>query len=188
MHHDAAYFEAMYDSDDDPWGFDRRWYERRKFELTVAALPNERYRRAFEPGCANGTLTELLQARCDRLIASEMLEEVASRARGRLAHLDHVEVVVAAFPAWWPDGPLDLVVLSEVAYYLTDRGRDVAASSLLESLAPGGHVVAVHYTGTTDYPMTGVQVGDWLDRLDGLTCCVRHHDRSFELGVWTRTN
>jgi len=57
--HDA-YFVRMYATDPDPWGFDSSWYEQRKYALTLAALPERRYERAVEPGCANGALTALL--------------------------------------------------------------------------------------------------------------------------------
>lgn len=33
------YFASMYARDPDPWGFDTTWYERRKYALTLAALP-----------------------------------------------------------------------------------------------------------------------------------------------------
>jgi trans-aconitate methyltransferase len=176
----------MYEGDDDPWGFDRRWYERRKFALTVAALPRERYRLAFEPGCANGALTELLQARCDRLIASEMLPAVASRAADRLRPHDHVAVVREVFPQWWPEDSIDLLVLSEVAYYLTPHGRDLARVRLAENLEVGGDVVSVHYTGETDYPMRGSAVAIWLDGFDELRRVTTLRDPSFELAVWNR--
>ena len=35
---DRAYFDAMYAADADPWGFTERWYEHRKYALSVAAL------------------------------------------------------------------------------------------------------------------------------------------------------
>ena len=67
----VAYFEEIYSRAEDPWHFETSWYERRKYELTMAALPRERYRRAFEPGCANGALTERLASRCDERVALE---------------------------------------------------------------------------------------------------------------------
>ena len=155
LHHDESYFRAEFDRADDPWGFDERWYERRKYALTLAALPRRRYRRAFEPGCANGALTELLAPRCDVVIASELLADVAARAAGRTADLGNVEVRCEPFPQWWPDAPVDLLVLSEVAYYLTCQGRRVFEERLRQRLEPGGDVIAVHYTGDTDYPMPG---------------------------------
>lgn len=184
--HDRDYFVGMYADEDDPWGFDRRWYERRKYDLTLAALPDPTYRRAVEPGCANGTLTERLAPRCDELIAFDLLPEVVARARARLSAHAHVEVREAEFPTWWPPGTGDLVVWSEVAYYLTDDGLDVAASGLDGWLEPGGTLVAVHYTGTTDYPRTGHEVSRWLDGIHWLDRSVTHFDEEFELGIWRR--
>jgi hypothetical protein len=128
----------------------------------------------------------LLQERCDRLFASELLPDVAQRARERLATHDHVDVRSAAFPDWWPDVAVDLLVLSEVAYYLTAAGRRRAEAALAEQLAPGGDVVAVHFTGETDYPMRGEDVAAWLDGLPWLDPIVRHFDQQFEAGVWRR--
>jgi hypothetical protein len=34
-----AYFAQIYTADADPWGFATRWYEQRKYALTLAALP-----------------------------------------------------------------------------------------------------------------------------------------------------
>lgn len=186
LHHDPDYFRRMYAADIDPWGFDRRWYERRKYALTLASLPSERYRHAYEPGCANGSLTELLAPRCDRIDATELVAEVATRAAERLGELGHVSVRCAAFPAWWPDEPIDLLVLSEIAYYLREPGRAVVDERIRASLAAGGEVVAVHYTGATDYPMHGREVAPWLDGIDVLYRVVEHLDDEFELVVWRR--
>ena len=52
----ASYFDGMYADSPDPWGFTSRWYEGRKYAITVAMLPKARYREAFEPGCSIGVL------------------------------------------------------------------------------------------------------------------------------------
>lgn len=188
LHHDAAYFREMYGTDDDPWGFDRRWYERRKYAVSLASLPRARYSHAFEPGCANGALTELLAPRCDRLVATDLISEVADRARRRLADRPHVTIECAAFPSWWPEEPIDLLVLSEVGYYLREPGRDMAAAELHRRVVPGGDVLTAHYTGETDYPMRGTEVAAWLDRLDGLDRVATHVDEQFEVVVWRRND
>lgn len=186
LHHDRSYFEAMYSERTDPWGFDERWYERRKYALTIAALLRQRYRRGYEPGCANGALSEMLADRCDRLVAAEMLDDVAARARRRLAARPHVDVITGALPEFWPDGGGDLVVLSEVAYYLTDAGAVAAVDGLARWLDPGGDLVAVHYTGATDYPRPGSAIVPWLDEVDFLERVAFLRDDQFELGVWRR--
>lgn len=188
LHHDVEYFTGQYQRDDDPWDFDSSAYEKRKFELTVAALPATRYRRCFEPGCANGALTQRLARRCDELIAYDLLEGPAARARRRTAHLPNVAVSQGVFPADWPDGTGDLVVLSEVAYYLTAEGRRVAERKLAEFLEVGGTVVAVHYLLPTDYPMQGAEVAAWIDGLAWLRRVVTHVEDSFELACWMRTS
>lgn len=184
--HTEGYFEAQYATEPDPWGFDTAWYERRKYALTMAALPRPRYRRALEPGCANGALTELLAPRCDAIEAFDRVPACVARATVRLQRFGQVAVRRAAFPDHWPEGGGDLVVWSEVAYYLTGAGAHVAVAGLHRWLERGGHLVAVHYTGATDYPMAGHAVGPWLDALPWLQRRVTHLDDSFELGVWER--
>ena len=80
----AAYFDAMYQDATDPWGFEERWYEQRKYAISLAQLPARRYRRAFEPGCSIGVLSALLAPRCDALLC---LRRGRGRRRGcRPAH------------------------------------------------------------------------------------------------------
>lgn len=188
LHHRLDYFVDRYHDDPDPWGFDRAWYEQRKYDLTLAALPRPRYRRAVEPGCANGALTERLATRCDALVAFDVIPEAVGRARDRMATLGHadVEIDVGAFPTTWPPGTGDLVVWSEVGYYLTDAGRPTARDRLDAWLEPGGHLIAVHYTGETDYPMTGSSVAAWIDSFGWLRRLVSVEDERFELVVWER--
>lgn len=40
----------MYAAAPDPWGFEERWCEQRKYAISLEQLPDRRYRRAFEPG------------------------------------------------------------------------------------------------------------------------------------------
>ena len=94
-------------------------YEARKHELTLACLPQLRYRRAYEPGCANGELAAALALRCDALIASDGTAAAVALAQARLAEFTHVEVHHAWVPDDWPEGALGLVVVSELlGYYL----------------------------------------------------------------------
>jgi hypothetical protein len=64
----------MYEHANDPWGFADRWYEERKRAITLAALPDRRYRTAFEPGCSIGVLTADLAHRCDFILAGDVAD------------------------------------------------------------------------------------------------------------------
>lgn len=184
--HPLAYFEQLYRSSPDPWGFESSWYERRKYALTTAALTRPRYRRGVEPGCSNGELTALLADRCDELWAFDFVPAVVERARTRCESFPGVRVSCASFPDWWPPGSGDLVVWSEVAYYLGEAAWADALAGLERWLEPGGEIVAVHYLGETDYPMRGDEVAERLDEVWFLERVVRHRDEKFELGVWRR--
>ena len=59
---DPGYFRDCYAASADPWGLAERWYEARKYALSLALLPAERYGAAFEPGCSIGVLTARLAA------------------------------------------------------------------------------------------------------------------------------
>jgi SAM-dependent methyltransferase len=180
------YFRDMYDGSPDPWGFDDRWYELRKYAITLASLPRPRYRRALEPGCSNGALTERLAQRCDELIAFDFVDDAVDRCRDRMASTNGVEVACESFPEFWPPGRGDLVVWSEVAYYLSAEQAECALSGLDRWLEVGGNLVAVHYTGATNYPRQGGEIVPWLDAVDFLERRSHVVDDEFELGVWER--
>jgi len=181
-----SYFEDIYRLTPDPWGFDTRWYEQRKHALTIAALPERRYRRGVEAGCANGALTTLLAERCDELYSFDIIDSVVERAAHRLQPHPHVHVLQARLPEYWPSGTGDLVVWSEVAYYLSDVSADLAILGLERWLDLSGTLVAVHYTGSTDYPRRGRDIAPWLDHVHFLERTTTLVDDDFELGVWRR--
>jgi len=71
----------------------------------------------------------------------------------------NTELLLGAVPEDWPEGVFDLVVISEVAYYLDAADLDRLVARLAASLDPMGHVVAVHWREKVpDYPADAAQV------------------------------
>ncbi|MDO5498448.1 MAG: SAM-dependent methyltransferase [Propionibacteriaceae bacterium] len=139
------WLHEQYAGSADPWGYDQRWYEQRKYALTLAALPRPRYRYAFEPGCSIGVLTERLAERCDRLLACDLVPAAVERATERLAGRAGVRVRQWDARTPWPDTGFDLIVVSEVLYYLELEQARTFCRRLTERLAGDGQVVAVHW-------------------------------------------
>ena len=179
----AVDFEALYARDDDPWGLAGRFYEQRKREIVLAALPRPRFRRVFEPGCATGLLTERLAERADEVVAWDVTERALDQARARVAGLP-VTVGRGRIPDDWPEGTFDLVLLSEVGYYCSDL--TALAERTLAGLADDGVVVACHWR----HPAPGhAQSAQAVHRVfeERLHAVVTHVEDDFLLHVWTRT-
>jgi SAM-dependent methyltransferase len=150
------HFDRLFRADDDPWGYRSRWYERRRIALLLALLDRSQYGRAFEPGCANGTLTAELAPRCAAIDAWDGSPHAAQLAAVAVADHQHVTVRQALVPDEWPDATFELIVLSDFLYYL--RPDDVRSVVTREqgSLAPDGTVLAGHWRGTAgDFRMPG---------------------------------
>jgi hypothetical protein len=182
-----SYFERLYAADADPWGFATKWYEQRKYALTIASLPSGRYKQAFEPGCSIGVLTEMLAERCDEVLSFEMIPSALEQARLRLRHHPHVSLEPKCIPDDWPAQVFDLVVLSEIAYYFDEETLCETVEKLLGSTSLGATVIAVHWRGETDYPMSGDEVHEIIDSARGLTRIVEHRESLFALDVWERS-
>ncbi len=181
-----AYFEGMYREAVDPWRFETSAYERRKYAITVSSLPRVSYRSAFEPGCSVGVLSQLLAPRCGRLLAADIIPVALERASRRLRGHGNVRIERRSIPEQWPVDRFDLVVLSEIGYYFDEPELDGIVQLVLGSLDVGGHLVAVHWRGVTDYPLTGDRTHEVIGGRDGLCHLVGHVETDFRLDVWER--
>ncbi|MFJ9406596.1 SAM-dependent methyltransferase [Streptomyces sp. NPDC101393] len=183
----ASYFETMYQRSPDPWHLADRWYERRKYDLTLAALPQPRYRRAFEPACSVGELTSRLAQRCDMLLACDRVASAAATAAHRTAGHSHVRVEQRTLPEEWPQGTFDLVVLSELLYYFDAAALDVLMRSAVNALEPGGTLVTVHWNHpVTEHLATGTELAEILAEVPGLMLTADHRESDFVLQTFGR--
>jgi SAM-dependent methyltransferase len=95
----------------------------------------------FKPAALGPPLT-CSWSRLHRLLDVAHVPEAVDRAR--LA-ASSARVLVGALPDDLPAGSVDLVVLSEVLYYLSDDDLVASLDRLLMILEPGGHLLAVHW-------------------------------------------
>ena len=180
------YLERTYARRDDPWRVESRWYEQRKRALTLASLPEARYGRVLELGCSIGVLTAELAERCDDLIAVDLAQAAVERAQARLAGRAGVEIRQLDVRTGIPAGPFDLVVLSEVGYYLTAVALERLLDEIEASLAPHATVIACHWRHPAQqHVLTGDDVHDIL-RNRALTQIAHHVETDFVLDVLSR--
>ncbi len=135
--------DRLHTEQPDPWGAETRWYEERKRSLLLAALPRRRFTRALEVGCSTGVLAMALSGRVDFLVAVDSSAAAVSTARDRLPA--SVDVRLLAVPQSWPEGRFDLVVVSEVGYFLSPAELDDLVRRVASCLEPAGVVALCHW-------------------------------------------
>lgn len=154
----AGSFDKMFADGDDPWS-SGSWYERRKRSLTLAVLSRERYGVVLDLGCSTGILTRALAERADEVLAVDVSRRALEVARRQTC--PSVTWVHGEAPSVLAEvrGPLDLVVLSEIGYFLGSFDLWLTIGRLVERLAPGGELVLVHWRHPTkNIPLDGLSV------------------------------
>src|ERR1700683_4414732 len=182
------YFDGLYTADLDPWKFETSPYERGKYTLTLNAMPKPRYRSALEVGCSIGVLTRSLASRCDAVVAIDAAEAPLVEGRRRCADLPGVRFEQMFVPDEWPDGEFELILLSEVVYYLSrdDAGR--LAVRVTRCLAKCGCAILVHWTEETNYPLSADEAATLFIQQIGPSFVVERADRyrQFRLAAFSR--
>ena len=151
-----SHWEAVFAADPDPWRFRTAPYERDKASDALSMLA-PRYGRAVEVGCANGAFTARLASHCDRLLALDLAESALAEAR-RMVQDPVVTFIRAEMPRGWRATvapPIDLIVLSEVLYYLSAPKLDAMAAHAARDLAPHGQALLVNWLGPTGEALDG---------------------------------
>ncbi|MGR3512117.1 MAG: SAM-dependent methyltransferase [Paracoccaceae bacterium] len=138
-----SHLDALYAATDDPWAFRSSAYEQERFDAVVAALPAGRFAAVLEIGCGNGELARRIAPRCGiytGLDAAEVPLDAARRAvpQGRFLQ--------AYLPCDLPAGDYDLILLSEILYFL-DPGGIGALAAQIDARWPIAHLMMVNYRG-----------------------------------------
>jgi trans-aconitate methyltransferase len=184
---DTSFFDAAYAWDPDPWRLSSA-YEREKYAITLEALPKQRYEFALEVGCSIGILTRELASRCSQLLALDTAHAALDQAKRRCADVANVRFERMFVPGQWPGGTFDLILLSEVVYYMDEQDVARLASRAVQALAPSGDVELVHWTGETNYPLSGDEAAELFINAMAPSVKVARQDRypTFRLDVLSR--
>jgi SAM-dependent methyltransferase len=116
---DATYFDTIYAGADDPWHFATSAYEARKYAATI------------------------------EMISLDINDRALDRARTRCADRSNVRFELADATKTFPEGPFDLIVLSEVGYYWSDADLSLARARIA-STGSRGTLALVHYLPKVD--------------------------------------
>lgn len=181
---DRTYFEDLYARCPDPWGYESSAYEHAKYAMTMGALPRATYRSVLEFGCSIGVLTQRLSAICGKLVGVDTSSRALAAARRRCPY-PHVDFLQAHLPqGQWGTG-YDLAVFSEVLYYLDRDAIAVLGARLKDEAAKDAQILLVHWTGETDYPMSGDAAVEALKEVLAPRVLGEQREPNYRLDLWT---
>lgn len=182
----TSFFDDFYARNDDPWGFESRWYEERKRAILLASLPSRALGKVLEIGCATGLITRELAARAESVIAVDASTAALDAAYARVGRDSTVSLQRGAVPEDWPAGTFDTIVLSEVGYYLSSRDLERTIALMDAALRADGCIVACHWRHpVAEYPLSGDDVHRAL-RAASWDTLVLHEEEDFLLEVFCR--
>jgi SAM-dependent methyltransferase len=108
-------------------------------------------------------------------------------ARTRLSLFDHAEVRQGRLPVDWPEEKFDLIVFSEIGYYLDRQDLTEVIRRISDSLTADGQLLACHWRPPIDgCPLNARQVHDLIHEQLHLSRLVLHQEADFLLEVWSR--
>lgn len=140
-----AEFEARFEADPDPWQTHTRRREIVKRRQLLQAAGFRRWSRALELGAGNGANSPHLARRSLRLDVCEATASGVTLIRQAVAHCPNVKVYTHIIPDRFPAPLYDLIVISEVLYYLHPDHLTKLAGEISRSLVPGGRLLLAHH-------------------------------------------
>jgi SAM-dependent methyltransferase len=168
-----ADFESLYRRDEDPWGYRTRAYEREKYTATLEACGPGPFQCALELGASIGVFSAMLAPRCQRLTTVDGAPTAVLAARRLLGARPGVRILLGEIPEAIPAQASDLIVASEILYYLDPGALAATLARLSEVLCAEGRLVAVHWRpvgpdrpGSADSVHAALRAQSWLTEIE----------------------
>jgi cyclopropane fatty-acyl-phospholipid synthase-like methyltransferase len=167
----ATTFDERYRNEGDPWGYRTRAYEHAKYTATLSACGDGPFRSALELGASIGVFSALLAPRCEQLTTIDFSTVAVAEARCGLRGFDQIEVLTGEIPSALDDRPRDLIVASEILYYLEPEALTTTLERLDNVLLVGARLVLVHWRPAgPERPFSAREVHDRVLALPWLRC------------------
>ncbi|WP_404862903.1 class I SAM-dependent DNA methyltransferase [Georhizobium sp. MAB10] len=138
-------FENLFQCDPDPWDYETSAFEAHKRSVLLRHAGLSPRGRVLELACANGVTTQALMNVGLRVTALDGSLTAISQAQARLGKISRLRLLHANLPEGMPKERFDLIVVSEIVYYLGSIAARQLAKSVANRVSPGGRVVVLHH-------------------------------------------
>ena len=146
---EQSYWDGIF-SREDPWDYSNA-YEQQKYRHTLEMIPERSSARVLELGCAEGVFTKMLSEKAGDILAVDISQRALERAAVRCSGLENVKFEQHDIAQGIPVEEFDLIICSEILYYLRDRfALEAFAGRVAKKLPPGGHLLMTHSNMVSD--------------------------------------
>ena len=186
----SEYFNNLYSVNIDPWNFRESEYEQEKYNHSIQTLKPHTYDYCLELGCSIGVQSEMLSDICRKVLAVDISEKAIVEAKKNYGHKANIEFRVKDVTENFPIGTYDLIICSEMAYYLKSKDLMKLFDNVNKSLRLHGKFLMVHWTGfVPNYPLSGNEVHDVFSKnaIDwGFQELVHQKHQKYRLQLWDK--
>ncbi|MEO8692367.1 MAG: trifunctional glycosyltransferase/class I SAM-dependent methyltransferase/polysaccharide deacetylase [Acidimicrobiales bacterium] len=193
---DQAFWESIFDVPD-PWGYTNN-YEQLKYTQTLSLIEGMRIDRALELACAEGHFTMRLAPHVGHLVAADISATALERAALRCVDHTNVEYQQLDLRNGALPQDLDLIMCSEVLYYLEPQEVSDLAGRIRDALRPDGVLVMAHAQVLTDqttdtgfdwgHPYGAKGLGEIFAGTSGLRFCRELRSDLYRIQLFERTD
>jgi SAM-dependent methyltransferase len=133
-------FERLYLEKSDPWEMRSSAYEREKYKRTLDRILDQLNgsERVFEVGCSVGSFTRLLAEHFQEVVAIDFSDEAIAKAADYCRDVSNIRFIRSDLQSLKLEAVFDVIVCSEILYYIDKRYAPAVCSQLQRYLAPNG--------------------------------------------------
>jgi 2-polyprenyl-3-methyl-5-hydroxy-6-metoxy-1,4-benzoquinol methylase len=139
----SARFDRLYTLDADPFSVERSHYEYLKAKDLLTVLTSQHYSNVLDAGCGTGRMTKKLSAFADRIVGIDFSGEAIRLAHTYCSDLPHATFELSDLRDFASAMTYDLIVCSEVLYYLTGPDLTRAIASLKNAASERAELVVI---------------------------------------------
>lgn len=140
----------------------------------------------LEVGCSNGHLSFHLAQRAEELLCIDVSARAVQLASARLQKFEHVVVENRKIPEDYSIQKFDLILISEMAYYLSKDELHQFIEKLKHSLNDDGEILCCHWRHEIqDFELNAEQVHQAFQQHFPFHHYLSLNDPDFMIDLWT---
>lgn len=118
-------------------------YEQHKLNRLIEIICQQNYKNVLDVGCGIGILAEKISPCCQRIIGIDFSPKAISLARNRCGKLENVSFLERDIRTFDFQDDYDLIIFSEVLYYLEDKFIERIINRLKKNLSDSARIIIV---------------------------------------------